>query len=59
MGGLVSKDSANNSTSPHYMKKLAASSIIRVWTYKKGPQVIRLELKSNTIIRLDIRLEVE
>ena len=35
-------------------KKLAALSIIRVWTYKKAPQVIDSDLKSNTnILDLD------
>ena len=30
-------------------KKLAASSIICVWTYKKGPQVIRLKYLRQTL----------
>ena len=44
------QDSANNSTSPRYSKKLADSENICVWTYEKGPWVIRLDLKSNTNI---------
>ena len=31
-------------------QKLAASENICVWTYEKRPQVIRLDLKSNTYI---------
>ena len=47
-------------------KKLADSENIPVWTYEKGPQVIGLNLESNTYIlddyldiRLNIRLKVE
>ena len=46
----INHDSANNSTLPRYSKKLAASPIICVWTYKQGPRVIWLDLESNTNI---------
>ena len=42
--------SANNSTSSRYSKKLADSC---VWTYEKGPLVIRLDLESNNYIMDD------
>ena len=39
-------------TRPHFAirQKLAASGIIRLWTYEKVGQVIRLESESNTCI---------
>ena len=53
------QDSTNNSTSPSYSKKTQWLGNFCVWTYEKGPRVIRLDLVEYQYFRQILQIFAE